>query len=181
MKYLIYSDIHGDYEATKKMIDIFEREKADMMLILGDVLYHGPRNPLPAGHDPKRVAELLNTYQSKIVCVKGNCEAEVDQMVLAFPCLSDYILVVDEGKRLFLTHGHRYTPDQLPQLNEGDIYLYGHTHLWEINQKEGVWMCNPGSIALPKENRPASYAIYDSGKLAVYSLEGEVLKVVSTK
>lgn len=178
MKYLIFSDIHGSSSCTKRMLEIFEEKNCDLMLILGDVLYHGPRNPLPEGHNPKEVVELLNTYKNKIVCVGGNCDATVDQMVLNFPCLAEYTIIMDQGIKLFATHGHHYSPEQLPVLNQGDVFLYGHTHLWEIEEKEGVIQCNPGSISLPKEGRPATYALYESRKLEVYTLDGECLKAL---
>lgn len=178
MKYLIFSDIHGSSSCTKRMLEIFEEKNCDLMLILGDVLYHGPRNPLPEGHNPKEVVELLNTYKNKIVCVGGNCDATVDQMVLNFPCLAEYTIIMDQGIKLFATHGHHYSPEQLPVLNQGDVFLYGHTHLWEIEEKEGVIQCNPGSISLPKEGRPATYALYENRKLAVYTLDGECLKAL---
>lgn len=176
MKYLIFSDIHGSATRTKEVLDIFQKEMCDRMIILGDVLYHGPRNPLPEGHNPKEVVTLLNDYKDEIICVRGNCEAEVDQMVLAFPCLGDYTIVVDEGVRLFATHGHHYNPQQLPPLTKRDVFLYGHTHLWEIREQEGIVICNPGSISLPKEGRPATYAIYEKGHLSVYTLAGELLQ-----
>lgn len=175
MKYLIFSDIHGSATRTKVLLEIFEKEQCDKMIILGDVLYHGPRNDLPEGHNPKEVVTLLNAHQDRIICVRGNCEAEVDQMVLDFPCLETYTLIVDEGTTLFATHGHHYNPDKLPTLQAEDVFLYGHTHLWELSQKEGIRICNPGSISLPKENRPATYALYEEGKLSVYTLEGECL------
>lgn len=177
MKYLIFSDIHGSATRTQEIVDIFQKEMCDRMIILGDVLYHGPRNPLPEGHNPKEVVTLLNAHKDKIICVRGNCEAEVDQMVLEFPCLGEYTIVVDEGVRLFATHGHHYNPEHLPSLTKGDIFLYGHTHLWEVREREGIVICNPGSISLPKEGRPATYAIYEKGSLSVYTLSGECLVV----
>lgn len=177
MKYLIFSDIHGSATRTQEIVNIFQKEMCDRMIILGDVLYHGPRNPLPEGHNPKEVVTLLNDYKDEIICVRGNCEAEVDQMVLAFPCLGDYTVIVDEGIRLFATHGHLYSPEHLPPLVKGDIFLYGHTHLWEIRDQEGIIICNPGSISLPKEGRPATYATYEKGCLSIYTLSGECLAV----
>lgn len=176
MKYLIFSDIHGSATAISQMLEVFEREKCDYMIILGDILYHGPRNPLPIGHDPQKVVTDLNKYKDKIIAVGGNCDAQVDQMVLDFPCLSEYTLIVDEGIRIFATHGHNYTLETTHFIGKGDIFLYGHTHLWEIENRNGVTVCNPGSIALPKENRPPTYALYDKGYLTVYNLENQVLK-----
>ncbi|MGL4344342.1 MAG: phosphodiesterase [Cellulosilyticaceae bacterium] len=175
MKYLIFSDCHGSKERVAKVLEVFEKENCDRILILGDVLYHGPRNPLPEGHDPKGVVEILNNYAEKIICVRGNCDTEVDQMVLGFPCLAEYTIIVEEGKTLFATHGHHYHPDNLPRLAPCSAFLYGHTHLWELETKEGLILCNPGSIALPKENRPPTYALLNNGILGVYTLEGEKL------
>lgn len=176
MKYLIFSDIHGSSSRTKRMLEIFEEKQCDLMIILGDVLYHGPRNPLPEGHNPQEVVQLLNNYKDKIICVGGNCDATVDQMVLSFPCLAEYTIIMDEGVKLFATHGHHYSVEKLPILHKGDVFLYGHTHLWEIEEREGIIHCNPGSISLPKEGRPATYALYEKGVLEVYTLEGEKLK-----
>lgn len=181
MKYLIFSDIHGSYTAAQTMIDLFVKESYDLMIILGDILYHGPRNPLPEGHNPKEVATLLNAYKDKIICVGGNCDAQVDQMVLTFPCLGDYTMVVDEGVRMFATHGHNYTPDNLSILATGDVFLYGHTHLWELEQRDGCVICNPGSISLPKEGLPATYATYDKGIVQVCTIKGIHLKELNFK
>ncbi|MBP3910488.1 MAG: phosphodiesterase [Niameybacter sp.] len=175
MKYIIFSDIHGSASRTKKVLEIFEKEQCDKMIILGDVLYHGPRNDLPEGHGPKEVVTLLNHYKDRIICVRGNCEAEVDQMVLEFACMETYTRIIEGERTLFATHGHHYNPEKLPMLKAGDVFLYGHTHLWELSEKEGIRICNPGSISLPKENRPATYALYNEGKLSVYTLEGECL------
>ncbi|MEF9958698.1 MAG: phosphodiesterase [Niameybacter sp.] len=181
MKYLIFSDIHGSSSRTQHLLDVFKAKQCDLMLILGDVLYHGPRNPLPEGHNPGEVVQLLNDYKEKIICVGGNCDTTVDQMVLSFPCLAEYTIIMDEGIKLFATHGHHYQPSQLPLLNKGDVFLYGHTHLWEIEEHAGIIQCNPGSISLPKEGRPATYAIYEKGQLEIFTLEGESLKRYQVK
>lgn len=175
MKYLIFSDCHGSEERVAKVLGIFEQQHYDRMIILGDVLYHGPRNPLPEGHNPQGVVRLLNDYADRIICVRGNCDTEVDQMVLEFPCLSEYTIIVEEGKTVFATHGHHYGPDHLPRLAPCSVFLYGHTHLWELKEQEGLMICNPGSIALPKENRPPTYASLENGTLSVYTLDGEKL------
>ena len=181
MKYMIFSDIHGSASRTKKILDIFEKEKCDQMIILGDILYHGPRNDLPEGHAPKEVVALLNAYKNRIICVRGNCEAEVDQMVLEFSCMETYTRIMEGERTLFATHGHHYNPGNLPLLKVGDVFFYGHTHLWELSEKEGICICNPGSISLPKENRPATYALYDEGKIGIYTLEGECLAQKKTE
>ncbi len=175
MKYLIFSDIHGSHSKTELMTTIFEQQHCDFMIILGDILYHGPRNSLPEGHNPAEVAKLLNKYASKIISVRGNCEAEVDQMVLDFACLSEYSLIVDEGIRIFATHGHIYNPQKLPNLESFDIFLYGHTHLYEIKNFESKLICNPGSISLPKENREASYAIYENKTISIFNLQNNLI------
>ncbi|MEG1277265.1 MAG: phosphodiesterase [Cellulosilyticaceae bacterium] len=175
MKYMIISDIHGSELYTEQALKAFEEKSCDQLIILGDILYHGPRNPLPEGHNPQGVVALLNPYASKIIAARGNCEAEVDQMLLDFPCLSDYALIVDEGVRIFATHGHIYSEDNLPKLQNRDVFLYGHTHLWVTKEKDGILICNPGSISLPKENRPATYAIYENRHITIYTLEGKVI------
>lgn len=175
MKYMFISDIHGSSSYLKKVLQSFEEQNCDFLVILGDILYHGPRNPLPEGHNPQEVVSLLNPLASKIIAVRGNCEAEVDQMLLEFPCLSDYALIVDEGKRLFATHGHIYNEAALPKLQTGDFFFYGHTHLWVCKEVDGITICNPGSISLPKENRPHTYAIYENQKISIFTLEGELL------
>lgn len=175
MRYMIISDIHGSETCLKKALAIYEKEKFDGLIILGDILYHGPRNPLPEGHSPKGVVELLNAKADEIIACRGNCDAEVDQMLLTFPCLGDYSLIVDDGHRLFATHGHRYTWDAFPKVKGPQIFLYGHTHLWELRKEGSLLICNPGSISLPKENRPATYAVYENGSLCVFTLEGEQL------
>ena len=171
MKYMIISDIHGSETATIKALDWFDRMNCDVLVILGDVLYHGPRNPLPEGHNPKGVVQLLNQRKDLIFAVRGNCEAEVDQMVLDFPCLAEYNMIMDNGIRIFATHGHHHNPQNLPSLPVGSVFLYGHTHLWENSLKDGLLICNPGSVALPKENRDASFAVYENGVMRVLRLE----------
>jgi putative phosphoesterase len=168
MKYFIISDIHGSSLAAEKAAARFEKSNAAFLCILGDVLYHGPRNQLPGGHDPKGVVEILNRYRDVIIAVRGNCDAEVDQLLLNFPCMSDYALIVDEGRRLFLTHGHVYMEDELPYaLPAGSVLFSGHTHIWRLAEKAGIIYCNPGSISLPKTLSPniepvPTFAVYES-------------------
>lgn len=178
MKYMIVSDIHGSAYYSEKAIKLFEDNNCDLLILLGDILYHGPRNPLPKGHDPQAVVSLLNLYASKIIAVRGNCDAEVDQMLLNFPCLSDYALIVDNNTTLFATHGHIYHEENLPKLSK-NIFLYGHTHLWRLKKVDDILVCNPGSISLPKENRPSTYAIYENGSISIYDLKGEKLSSLS--
>ena len=177
MKYMIISDIHGSETALRKALSQFDALHCDFLLVLGDILNYGPRNGLPEGLNPKSVAEQLNAMADRIVAVRGNCDAEVDQMLLDFPCLSDYALVVDNGKRLFLTHGHLYNRDQQPK-GRPDLMCYGHTHLWFIEQHDGQTFCNTGSITFPKNGNPPTFATYDDGLLQVYRLDGELLQSV---
>ena len=202
MKYLICSDIHGSASACQKVIQYFRDMHCDYLIILGDILYHGPRNPLPEGHNPKLVAQMLNERADKIIACRGNCDAEVDQMVLHFPILSDYNLVVDEGIRIFCTHGHIYAPERsddsiavegssvpplwsstpalhgtsLPVLYDNSIVLYGHTHIQVLEKnKAGSIVCNPGSVSLPKGESPAGFALYENGQISLFNINGEIL------
>ena len=161
MKWMIASDIHGSAYYCEKMLEAYEREKADRLILLGDLLYHGPRNDLPKDYAPKRVIELLNAKKDVLLCVRGNCEAEVDQMVLAFPVMAEYALL-PVGKRLmFVTHGHIFNNNHLPPLCKGDILLHGHTHVPACEVHEDYVYLNPGSVAIPKDNSPHGY-IYDA-------------------
>jgi putative phosphoesterase len=175
MKYMIISDIHGSETYLQDVLHLFEEKHCDFLILLGDILYHGPRNPLPIGHNPQGVVKLLNDYAPKIIACRGNCDAEVDQMLLKFPCLSDYTLIVDEGIRIFATHGHIYNAENFPKSDTKNIFLYGHTHLWELTMQGDTLICNPGSISLPKEERPATYAIYEKNTLAVYTLANQLI------
>ena len=177
MKFIIASDIHGDEMGCRAILDAAQREKADKILILGDILYHGPRNDLPPHYAPKKVIEMLNAASDKLICVRGNCEAEVDQMVLSFPVMSDTACVFD-GERhvtLFMTHGHKYSPDNLPPLTKGTLFLSGHTHIPRFEEKGGVACLNPGSVSIPKEGNPRSYAVYDCGEIKVQDLDGNIM------
>ena len=178
MKLLIVSDRHGDAECCSAMLDAFKREGAEKLLILGDVLYHGPRNDLPAGYAPKKVIEMLNAISEKIVCVRGNCEAEVDQMVLSFPCMADMARVCDEDPEvtIYMSHGHIYNPDKLPEgMAAKSAFLSGHTHILSIERRGEVLCLNPGSISIPKGGNPKSYAVYDAGTFTIKTLEGDIL------
>ena len=175
MKYLIVSDIHGSLTALEQTLDFYRKEKCDMLLILGDVLNYGPRNGLPEGLNPKAIAERLNVMADKIVAVRGNCDSEVDQMLLDFPILSDYAVVVDNGRKLLLTHGHIYNKVNMPK-GKIDAVFTGHTHLWELEPMGGTTYCNTGSITFPKGGNPPTLAVYEHGKIAVYTLDGTLLK-----
>ena len=179
MKFLICSDIHGDLEAAMKIIDIFNKEGCDRLIILGDILYHGPRNDLPENYAPKGIISLLNEYKSSILAVRGNCDTEVDQMVLDFPVLADYAYVVDGGVRFFLTHGHKFNLECLPPLAPGDVLLHGHTHVLKIDPlANGGYYLNPGSVSLPKEGNPKTLAIYENGEFKIKDFNGRIVKSV---
>ena len=180
-KLLVISDIHGALDGAKALLDAIDTHNPDMILCLGDVLYHGPRNDLPASYAPKKVIEIMNSLSSKIIAVRGNCEAEVDQMVLNFPVTADYNIIPFEGRRIFMTHGHVYSPAHLPRLNENDIFLSGHTHIPTAEKKDGVYLLNPGSISLPKENHPASYGLIDENGFTVYRSDHTVYMHIDLK
>ena len=178
MKLLIASDIHGDADCCRAMLDAAEKEGAQKILILGDILYHGPRNDLPEGYAPKKVIEMLNAVSDKLLCVRGNCDTEVDQMVLSFPVLSDTAFVYDSEAdlTLFMSHGHKYSPDNMPPISGKTVFLYGHTHLLGKTEVCGIPCINPGSVSLPKGGNEKSYAIYERGGLEIKTFEGKTLE-----
>lgn len=172
MKWLIASDIHGSAHFCSRLLECFEREGAQRLLLLGDLLYHGARNDLPRGYDTRETARLLNSCSDKICAVRGNCDSEVDQMVLDFPMMADYA-VLDTGKTLILaTHGHIYNAQNPPPLSEGDILVYGHTHVPMCRTQNGVSYINPGSVSIPKEASPHSYIVYENGVFRWNDIEG---------
>ena len=170
MKYMFASDIHGSAYYCRKMLEAFEAEGASRLFLLGDLLYHGPRNDLPKEYAPKQVIAMLNEKKQYLTNVRGNCDAEVDQMVLEFPVLADYGILIEGGHTFYMSHGHIYGPDHLPVLEEGDLFLSGHTHIPAAGQKDGIWLLNPGSISLPKQNHPRSYGILNEDGFTVYTL-----------
>ena len=176
MKLMIASDIHGSAYYCSKMIDAYKREKADRLLILGDILYHGPRNDLPKDYAPKEVIAMLNPLKNELLCVRGNCDTEVDQMVLDFPILADYCFLSVDGYNILATHGHIYNPDHLPPLKEGDILLNGHTHIPANRKMENYTYMNPGSVSIPKKGSAHGYMIYD-GKFIWKDLDGNILDI----
>ena len=163
MKWLIASDLHGSGYYCRALLDAFDREKADRLLLLGDLLYHGPRNDLPRDYDPKSITAMLNERQASILAVRGNCDAEIDQAVLQFPILADYALLSVGSRLLFVTHGHLFHLDALPPLHPGDILLHGHTHVPACETRDGVTYLNPGSLAIPKADSPHSYMTLEDG------------------
>ncbi len=172
MKLLIASDIHGSAYWCRKLLEVYEAEKPHKLVLLGDILYHGPRNDLPREYAPKEVIAMLSPLAEKILCVRGNCEAEVDQMVLPFPCMAPYSQLMVEDKTFYLTHGHHENPRNLPRLNPGDLFLYGHTHVKEDIQVEGVRCLNPGSVSIPKDGSH-SCLVYDNGEFSFRILEAD--------
>ena len=175
MKLLIASDIHGDIDCLEATLGEFERRGCDRLLLLGDLLYHGPRNDLPEGYAPKKVIARLNGIREKILAVRGNCDTEVDQMVLEFPILADYALLHLDGVTVFATHGHIYNAENPPALFEGEILLHGHTHIPTFEIVDGVYIVNPGSVSIPKENSEHSYMIFERGEFILKSLDGRVI------
>ena len=171
MKFVIASDIHGSARWCRALMDLVEREKPDKLILLGDLLYHGPRNDLPEEYAPKQVIPMLSRYAEKIIAVRGNCEAEVDQMVLPFPCMADYAEVLADGKTLYLTHGHRASPENLPPLPEGSVFLSGHTHVKRDEVIGGIRCLNPGSVSIPKDGSH-SCILYEDGAFSFRILEG---------
>lgn len=176
MKWMIASDIHGSAYYCKQMVEAYRREKADRLLLLGDLLYHGPRNDLPRDYAPKQVIAMLNELSDDILCVRGNCDTEVDQMVLDFPILADYAILCEQGRLIFATHGHRYNEADLPKIKHGDILLNGHTHVPACDQHEHYTYLNPGSVSIPKEGSPNSYLTLEDGAFLWKTLEGTVWK-----
>lgn len=171
MKFLIASDIHGSAYFCELLIKKIEEEKADKVVILGDILYHGPRNDLPRDYAPKKVIEMLNPLKDKLLCVRGNCDTEVDQMVLNFPVLADYAVIPVNDKIIYATHGHNYNEQKLPPLAKGDILLNGHTHVPKFTEYEDFIYMNPGSVSIPKENSAHSYMILENNEFLWKNLE----------
>ena len=173
MKIMVASDIHGSDFYCRKMLEAFDRESADKLLLLGDILYHGPRNDLPKEYAPKSVIERLNAVKDKILAVRGNCDTEVDQMVLKFPILADYCVLYVGKRMIYATHGHNFNCDSLPPLQKGDILLHGHTHVPKCEDKGEFIYMNPGSVSIPKEDSEHGYMILTEEKAIWKSLSGK--------
>ena len=170
MKLIIASDIHGSAFWCSKLCAIVEAEQPDKLILLGDLLYHGPRNDLPRDYAPKQVIPMLSQYADKIIAVRGNCEAEVDQMVLPFPCLADFSQLYVDGKLFYLTHGHHANPENLPPLPQGSIFLSGHTHVKRDDMVQGIRCLNPGSVSIPKDGSH-SCMIWENNEFSFRILE----------
>ena len=173
MKLMFASDIHGSALWCEKLLSAYRREGAQRLCLLGDILYHGPRNDLPEGHDPKRVIALLNAVKDELLCVRGNCDTEVDQMVLEFPVLAEYALILADGRTFFLSHGHHHNPENLPPLKTGDVLINGHTHILSAGEVNGIHCLNDGSVSLPKMGNPRSYMVYEDSEFIIRTMDGE--------
>lgn len=171
MKFLIASDIHGSAKFCDLLLKAAQTEKADKILLLGDILYHGPRNDLPEEYAPKKVIAMLNLIKDKLFCVRGNCDTEVDQMVLEFPILADYCVIPVGKKLIYATHGHKFNENQLPPISKGDILLNGHTHVSKCVEHGDFIYMNCGSVSIPKEDTPHSYMTLEDGKFLWKNLE----------
>ena len=174
MKWMIASDLHGSAYWCEKMVERYKEEGAGKLLLLGDILYHGPRNDLPKDYAPKKVIEILNGMKEELLCIRGNCDCEVDQMVLEFPILADYAVFPAADRLIYATHGHHFHMNQLPPLQPGDILLHGHTHIpaWEPFGDGNLYL-NPGSVSIPKAESEHSYMILQDGDAVWKTLEGE--------
>ncbi len=178
MKLFIASDIHGSAYYCEKMLGCYKNEKADKLILLGDILYHGPRNDLPKDYNPKKVIEMLNSVKEDILCVRGNCDTEVDQMVLQFPILAEYAFLYMKERMVFITHGHNFNLKKMPMIKNKDILLHGHTHVPVCQKTDLCIYINPGSVSIPKENSRHSYIIMDEGTVVFKNIEGEEYKRV---
>ena len=180
MKLLICSDIHGDLTGAEAAIRIFNEEKCDKILILGDILYHGPRNDLPSTYAPKSVIKLLNEYKDRIIAVRGNCDAEVDGMVLDFPIMADYAILELDGNQIFATHGHHFNMENVPNIAPGTVLLHGHTHVTKVVEfGENNLYINPGSVSLPKEGNPKTLMIYEDSHFTLLDLDKNVMLITN--
>ena len=184
MKLMFASDIHGSAFYCRRMLELYKNSGAERLVLLGDILYHGPRNDLPKEYAPKEVIAMLNPLKDELLAVRGNCDTEVDQMVLEFPILADYGLLLVGETRLYATHGHVYNENHLPPLTDGDALIHGHTHLLEakeITAEDGrrIKILNPGSVSIPKGGNPATYALLEDGVFTILTLDGDVVRQIS--
>lgn len=178
MKVVFASDIHGSAYFTKKLVEKFHEHQADKLVLLGDLLYHGPRNDLPREYSPKESLALLNTLKDKIYAVRGNCDSEVDQMVLEFPMMADYVILRFNDITFYASHGHLFSPENLPALQKGEAFIFGHIHLPLAEKREDIYILNPGSTSIPKGGNPSSYAVLEDKTFRIYSFDDEVLKEI---
>jgi putative phosphoesterase len=177
VKLFFASDLHGSLPATEQVLELYKASGAQHLVLLGDTLNHGPRNPVPEGYNPPAVADKLNEFASQVIAVRGNCDSEVDQMLLSFPMMMDYSWVLlPTGQRIFLTHGHLYNTNKRPPLNPGDVIAHGHTHIPVAEYQDEIFIFNPSSVTFPRDGHPASYGLYENGQFSVISFDGETLK-----
>jgi hypothetical protein len=179
MRLLIASDLHGSAFYCRKLLEVYEKEQAQRMILLGDLLYHGPRNDLPREYAPKEVIRMLNEHRQEIYAVRGNCEAEVDQMVLEFPVMADYMLLFDGEHAVYATHGHIWNENHLPPMQPGDVLLHGHTHVLRAEWVGEHLILNPGSVSIPKEGNPPTYAVLEDGIFTIRDFEGNEVRSIS--
>ncbi|MGN1318854.1 MAG: phosphodiesterase [Lachnospirales bacterium] len=176
MKLMFASDIHGSFYYAEKTVEKYKEEKADKLILLGDLLYHGPRNDLPTDYNPKKVISLLNSIKNEILAVRGNCEAEVDQMVLEFPVMAEYMIMYLNDRMVFVTHGHKFNTENPPMLKDGDILLHGHTHIQAMDKVDNYYYINPGSTSIPKKGNKNSYMIFENNKFQIKDFDGNIIK-----
>ncbi len=176
MKLMFASDIHGSAKFCQRVFELYKEEKASRLILLGDLLYHGPRNDLPEGYAPKEVIRMLNEHKEELLCVRGNCEAEVDQMVLEFPVMADYMTIFEHNRLFFITHGHKYNLDELPPIKKEDVLIHGHTHVQALEVTEKCIYVNPGSVSIPKNGNQHSYMIYEDGVFTIKDLDGNEIR-----
>ena len=176
MKLMIASDLHGSLAAAEKLFERFEAEKPEKLVLLGDLLYHGARNDLPERYDTKGLTALLNRYADRILAVRGNCDAEIDQMVLQFPIMADYILMYVDGREWVVTHGHVFNEEKMIPHPADCILIHGHTHVKVLEKHGDFYYLNPGSTSIPKDDEKGSYMIYEDGVFSIRDLFGNELK-----
>ncbi len=174
MRILVFGDIHGSLPTARRIVELAVKHRPNQIVLLGDILYHGPRNPIPQGYDPQACVRELTPLAERIIAVRGNCDCEVDMNLLPFPMADSFTWLFAEGLRIFATHGHTYSPQNLPPLAVGDIFLSGHTHVPTANIHKGIVLCNPGTLTNPKQDHPASYGLFDGGSFAVITQCDEV-------
>lgn len=175
MKIVVASDIHGSAWACRRLLAAYDREGAGRLLLLGDILYHGPRNDLPKDYAPREVLAMLNGRKERLLCVRGNCDTEVDQMVLDFPILADYAVLSFSDGIIYATHGHKFSPQYFPPFCPGDVLLYGHTHIWQAGPVGGHICLNPGSVAIPKGGNPPTYGVLEGDAFSVHTMDGAII------
>ncbi len=180
-KYMFASDIHGSAYYCRKMLEAYRKSGADRLILLGDLLYHGPRNDLPREYAPKEVISMLNEYKDEIYAVRGNCDAEVDQMVLEFPLMADYAMLELNGLTFFATHGHVFNQDHIPPLKVGDVLIHGHTHCLRAEKRGQLFVLNPGSVSIPRGGNPATYAVLENITARILDFRGNVMKKLALR